>query len=26
MMLSKRDLSEIELFEKYLYKNIKFDE
>ena len=25
MMLSKRELDEIELFEKYLYKDIKFD-
>lgn len=25
MMLCKRELDEIELFEKYLYKDIKFD-
>lgn len=26
LMLSKRDLGEIELFEKYLFKDIKFDD
>jgi hypothetical protein len=26
MMLLKRDLGSLELFEKYLFKNIKFDD